>query len=497
MRQIAGLSLRIARHGELLFGHELGVSDIDSGERLTSAHGFRLGCLTKPIVAQTVLQLAGEGHLDLDDAVVRYVPALAPVAALRNITVAHLLSHTSGLARGPYAARVASDADMLRSIAEAPLLFAPGAHFKYSNWGYYLLGKVLENVSGKTADVCISAKVLSPAGMRDSSFSDAGRLLASGYWNGWYFGCPDFAEPSLPSLHTPLPDAAGGLISTANDYLRWLLLAAGAGGAQMLVPRHRVSRHYSACFGLFAETVDEVPVFYFSGSSSGFSSFMLLIPSLGLAGVALCNHGACTGELREMLYLACRATVSALPRFGQSSESHDVLVGNRRGLLRFKAEAGQAAQLMSDAAPIALWRHSRSAYFLCDGPQRGHMLRISGLGRGDAVLTLGPQVFYERLNRLRTAPAVAAPADAYAGVYRHTVFGKVELICREGQLYLSYGAAYESLLEATGHLRFRQAPGAFCFETIEFQTDPDTGKPVSFLLNQMLFLRSPAHEKSA
>lgn len=495
MRQIPGLSLRIARHGELLFDQELGVSDLVSGERLTPEHGFRLGCLTKPITAHAILQLAGEGRLDLEDPVVHHVPALATAAALSDITIAQLLSHTSGLARGPYAARLASDADMLRQIAAAPLLFAPGAHFKYSNWGYYLLGKVMESACGQPAAACLSERVLSPLGMRDSGFAAAGRRMASGYWSDWYFGCPDLAQPSVPSPHTPLPDAAGGMISTADDYLRWLSHLASASCGQMRLARHRMGRNYSSCFGLFMETVGAATLYSFSGSSSGFSGFMLLMPELGLSGVALCNHGACTGELRQMLYLACRATVAALPAFGQAAECHDVLAGSRRGLLRFRS-GEQAAQLIGDRQTIGLWRYSHGAYFLLDGAQRRHMLRIRGLDRGDAILTLGSEVFYEQLRRLRKVPAATGEWDAWVGVYRHALFGKVELICRDGQLHLSYGAAYECLLEHVGGLRFRQAPGAFCFECIELQTDPATGGPLSFVLNHMLFLRSPPHENS-
>lgn len=499
MRQIPGLSLRVARHGKLLFGHELGVSDPASGESLTPAHVFRLGCLTKPITAYAVLQLAGEGRLGLDDLVVHHIAALATAPALRGITLAHLLSHTAGLARGPYAAPLASDADMLRQIAAAPLLFAPGTRFKYSNWGYYLLGKIMENLSGQGAGACIAQQVLAPLEMRDSGFSEAGRKLARGHWNGWYFGCPDLAEPSAPAPHTPLPDAAGGMLSTADDYLRWLLHVVGQGGEPMRSPRRRLGRNASTCFGLFMETIGDASFYHFSGSSSGFSGFMLLVPALGLSGVALCNHGACTSELREMLYLACRASVATLPGFGQADARHDVLAGNRRELLRFISGPGQAAQLIRNGQPVRLWRHSRSAYFLCDGAQRRHMLRLSGLAdpaHGDAVLTLGSVVFYQRLSRLRSVAAAAGAWDAWAGVYRHAVFGKVELICRQGQLHLSYGAAYECALEHLDGLRFRQAPGAFCFETIDLQTDPATGAPLSFLLNQMLFLRSPTHDDS-
>jgi hypothetical protein len=117
------------------------------------------------------------------------------------------------------------------------------------------------------------------------------------------------------------------------------------------------------------------------------------------------------------------------------------------------------------------------------------MLRVSGLGRGDAIITLGDQVFYEKLSRLRKQPATSESWEELAGLYRHAAFGKVEIIYRERQIYLNYGAVYETLLQPIGGLHFKQKSGAFCFETIEFKEDPRTGEVVSFVLNEMVFLR--------
>ncbi len=140
VRQIPGLSIRVAENGNNLFNCELGVSDLSSGERLEPTHLFRIGCLTKPIVAHAVLHLASQGRLDLDDSIAIYIPKLATRPEFCSITIGHLLSHIAGLARGPYDAHLYSDKDTLLRISSSQLLFVPGEHFKYSNWGYYLLG---------------------------------------------------------------------------------------------------------------------------------------------------------------------------------------------------------------------------------------------------------------------------------------------------------------------------------------------------------------------
>lgn len=505
LRQIPGLSIRVAENGNELFNRQLGVSDLSSGERLGSRHLFRVGCLTKPIVAHAVLHLASQGRLDLDDSVAHYIPGLETRPEFRSITLSHLLSHTAGLARGPYHTSACSDRETLLRISASQLLFAPGEHFKYSNWGYYLLGKVIESISGDAADAFISKAVFSPLGMHRSGFSNNGQqlggTLATGYWKGWYFGSPDLAEPSVPCPYIPLPSYAAGMISTADDYLRWLIGFVGEGGhvnsiepavvERMLVDRHRVSPNYSACLGLLVEVVDDLPFYYLAGSSSGFSGFMFMIPDLGLVGVALGNHATCNNELREMLYQVCleRTDGGFLPHFGRRAGKSNVLAGNRRSLVRLKGEDGNVPEFIRDDCQINLYPHSRNAYFMLDGDCRRQMLRVSGLGKGDAIITLGDQVFYEKLSRLRKRPVAPESWEELAGLYRHAAFGKVEVIYRESQVYLSYGVAYETLLEPIGGLRFKQKPGAFCFETIEFKKDPNTGEVVSFVLNEMVFLR--------
>jgi len=505
IRQIHGLSIRVAQNRHKLFNCELGVSDQSSSEQLAPTHTFRLGCLTKPIVAYAVLHLVGQGQLDLDDSIVCYIPELEVRPEFCSITISHLLSHTAGLARGPYDAHLYSDKDTLLRISSSQLLFTPGEHFKYSNWGFYLLGKVIESISGDAADAFISRAVFSPLGMHCSGFSDndepLGGNLATGYWKGWYFGSPDLAEPSVPSPHIPLPNSAAGMISTADDYLRWLMNFVSESNRidsieakvveQMLAPRHRVNPNYSVCFGLFVELVDDLPFYYFAGSSSGFSGFMFMIPDLGLAGIALCNHGACTNELREILYQVCRKAVggSFLPCFGQRAGKFNVFAGNRMSTIRFKGEDGNVPEFIRDDRQINLYPHSRNAYFMLDRDCRHQMLRISGLGKGDAIITVGDQVFYEKLSRLRKQPAAPESWGELAGFYHHAAFGKVEVIYRESQVYLNYGVAYETLLQPIGGLHFKQKPGAFCFETIVFNKDKTTGEVVSFVLNEMVFLR--------
>lgn len=505
VRQIPGVSIRVARNGTQLFGCELGVSDLSSKEKLEPRHLFRVGCLTKPIVAHGVLHLAEQGRLGPGSSICCFVPELEVQPAFGSITLSHLLSHTSGLVRGDYHSQACSDEDNLLRISRSQLVFRPGEEYKYSNWGYYLLGKAIERISGFAAETFISRTVFSPLAMNSSRFfrngEEFGCDLATGYWKGWRFGSPDLTELSTPCPYIPLPNCAAGIISNADDYLRWLIALTGGGEGvssiadgvveQMLLIRREKSRYKLSSFGFIVELIDDLPFYYFPGSGSGFSGFIFLIPDLGLTGVALSNHGTCNNELREMLYQVCRAVVdSYLPNFGRRDEIFDLTAENSKGkTLHLKGGNGKDPELVENNCRIKLYPHSEKVYFLLNGDHRRHMLRISGSGKGDAKIKLGDQVFYEKLSRLRRQQAATESWKELSGLYLYPHFGKAEVIYRETGLYLSYGVVYETLLQPVGGMCFKQKSGPCRHETIEFRRDANTGEIASFVLNGMVFLR--------
>jgi CubicO group peptidase (beta-lactamase class C family) len=505
VRQIPGMSIRAVQNGVELFRGEFGFSNLASSTPLSPIHAFRVGSLTKPILAHAVLQLAKQGRLDWNDSITSYLPELARRPDFRIITISHLLSHTAGLARGPYSEVFESAQDILRQIACSNLLFHAGDHFKYSNWAYFLLGLVIERTSGDAAHTFLERQILSPLGMCRSELSGFQSGLRSdlttGYWDGWLFGSPNLTEPSVPSPPISMPDCAAGMVSTSDDYLRWLMSLVGPREShrlidrdiveQMLLPRHKLSANRHCCFGLFVETSGESNMYYCAGSASGFSGFVLVIPEASLAAVALCNHGARTSELRAILYQVCRERLGGLrlPHFERRGDSFNVMAGNRKSFIHLKSEEGMEATFLRDGRQVEVLADSPRAYWTFDGDGRGQALRIRSLKKGDSVLTLGSEVFYEDFRRLRRRPKPVPFWEETAGTYRHPAVGTAEVLDREGNLYLSFGIKYETLLQHLDGLRFQQQSGPFRLETVEFQRDPAVGTVVSFVLNGMLFYR--------
>jgi CubicO group peptidase (beta-lactamase class C family) len=506
IRQIPGVSIRVAQNGKKLFGCELGVSNLSSKELLESWHLYRVGSLTKPITAYAVLRLAELGELALSNSICSYIPELKTHPQLQSVTVSDLLSHTSGLARGPYHAQALSDDENLIQICSSQLLFSPGTRFKYSNWGYYLLGKVVESITEYTPEVYIAKVVFHPLGMNQSSIpTNKNKLeskLASGYWSGWRFGSADLSEQAMPCDHGALPNCAAGMISNADDYLKWLVkltikdktkdhVEVGV-VQQLLKTRYKIGRNIFSSYGMFVEIINGVEFYFFAGLRSGFSSFFFIIPDLRLTGIALANQGTCSDELREMLHLVCQANVlnKRLPHFGRRAASLNVLAKNVKGdSIQLESTKGVTTGLRKDGSLIELYPYSEKVYFQINGSYRRHMLRIGGVGNENLMISLGDQIYYKKHNKLRREKEVHELLSQLSGIYNYPAFGKLEIIFRAGQIYLSYGAMYEILLKQFSELVFKQQSGPFRYEAVKFIRDADTAKIESFVLDGMKFER--------
>lgn len=204
-------------HGEVLVAQGDEVI-VHRGYHGDPGRRYRIGSITKPFTAIAVLQLAAAGKLGLDDAVVKHVPELP--AAYRGVTIAQLLSHRGGLAN--YTSDEAlhakrgephTHAQMLAAIAGQPMKDEPGKRWSYSNSGYYLLGLVVERVSGQPWADYLAKHVFAPAGMKETDV--AVTPLARG------LTVKGDAVVDAHPVHPSVPFSAGSITSTARDLHRF------------------------------------------------------------------------------------------------------------------------------------------------------------------------------------------------------------------------------------------------------------------------------------
>lgn len=256
--RIVGAVLVVRRHGQLIYQTAQGLADREAGRAMTGDAIFRLSSLTKPIVASTILALVDAGKLRLDDLVTRHRPDFRPRMAdgsVPDITIHHLLTHTSGLnggnilspaetAAGINRWRLGTDAIMAR-LADLPLLFAPGSAWSYGP-SIDVLGVIAGKLVGGSPEDAIRRYVTDPLGMADSRFGVIDRSrLAAAYADGEN-GPVLMGDPhSVPNMwggrttYDPgrildaqaFQSGGGGMAGTAGDFMTLLeTLRSGGGG---------------------------------------------------------------------------------------------------------------------------------------------------------------------------------------------------------------------------------------------------------------------------
>lgn len=238
---VRGLSIAMARHGELVFEHAVGSAD-EFGTPLTPRHRMRVASLSKPITGTTVMALVADGRVNLEDRVFGpdgLLPQFTEFADPRalDITVSHLLHHTAGgwSTRGQDPTWMLPELSMHDMMVEVfrtvPLDQAPGTGYAYSNMGYLLLGRVIEAVTGRPYEDHVRERILLPAGA-DGLHVGGGPGLRG----------PDEVTYATGAARDPATidirrrDAGGGWVGRPRDLVAFLLHMDGRPSPSDLLP---------------------------------------------------------------------------------------------------------------------------------------------------------------------------------------------------------------------------------------------------------------------
>lgn len=273
----------VAKDGQVLFAKGYGTADISSSRPNTPETKYLICSVTKQFTATAIMQLAEKKLLNLDDPIVKYLPDY-PKPAADKVTSYHLLTHTSGITEYTDLPRFEEMydrptrlEDVVSIFKDLPLLFEPGSEWRYSNSGYYLLGLIIEKVSGETYGEYMRKHVFEPLGMSNSGFPH-GFVDLPGSARGHRF---DSASTLVPEavVHSNLPYSAGGLYSTVRDMAKWDrglrdgTLLSSESLAKMFTP---YKDHYGC--GWFIDTLYGHQLAFHGGGGGGFrNSFMRFV----------------------------------------------------------------------------------------------------------------------------------------------------------------------------------------------------------------------------
>lgn len=307
---VPGATLAVARDGEIV--HAGAYGEVDDPDAL-----FRIASLTKPITAVAIFRLVEENRLALDDRLVDFVPG----DPWGDISVRHLLQHRAGFDRDKSGDPMFTSARICKELGEdgpatpdqiirwmrgRPLDFAPGERYAYSNFGYCLLGRVIEKVAGVGYEAYVRDEILKPLGvtrMRIGSDEPAGGEVRYHHKNA-------YGAWSLEAM-----DAHGGWIASAPDLVRFALAADGP--AEMYAPPAGEERAevFYAC-GWSVRPVGDRFNAWHTGALDG-TSTLLVRRHDGLVWAVLFNKraGKDGGDLAGLIDpLVHRAAARAWPR---------------------------------------------------------------------------------------------------------------------------------------------------------------------------------------
>ena len=214
-----------AKDGKLIYSRGYGMANLDHSIPNTPQTPFHVASVSKQFTAASIVLLAQEGRLSLDDDVRKYLPEVPDLGA--TITLRQLIHHTSGirdqwellgLAGWRYSLDRINDDDVLRLMTrQRKLNFAPNSRYMYSNMGYTLLALVVKRVSGQSLREFTTERIFKPLGMGNSHFRNDHAEIVPGFANG-YERADDSFRTSVTNFDTT---GATSLLATAEDLLRW------------------------------------------------------------------------------------------------------------------------------------------------------------------------------------------------------------------------------------------------------------------------------------
>jgi CubicO group peptidase (beta-lactamase class C family) len=299
----------------------VGYADLASGRAIDEQTIFHWASITKTLTGIAVMQLRDRGMLDLDDALVTYLPELEavfnPFGSMEEVTIRQLLSHSSGF-RGPTWPWGGSEpwhphepmewSQLAAMIPYTRIEFAPGSRFGYSNPGIVFLGRIIELLSGDDYEVYIDKNILKPLGMFRSYFDVTPYHLVPFRSNN-YFVDGGLPTPNGLDFDTGITVSNGGLNAPIPDmlrYLRWLggdtTVTEHAAGIltrssleEMWIPQVSVpptpSSGVTESVGLafFITRLGTIEVIGHTGEQLAFLSFFCVDPATGVAAIAAFN----------------------------------------------------------------------------------------------------------------------------------------------------------------------------------------------------------------
>ena len=299
--KLVGASVGVMRHNEVILARGYGYADLNKKIETTEHTVYRIGSITKQFTALAIMILVEQGKVNLNDIMLDYLPNYPQRD--HKVTIDQLLNHTSGIKSytdiekfWEISERDLSRQEIVVLFSLEPVEFSPGENFQYNNSGYYLLGLIIENVSGMSYADFLKENVWQPLEMFDTHYlgkTKPIKNLAIGY---------DHKDNEFV-LARPLgmdnPFSGGSLGSSILDLLKWQTalnenkLISRQSYNKMIEPGLLTEgKHTTYGYGFFMSNLNGHRKIEHGGTINGFRAQLSTYPDDGLTVTVLCNHNS-------------------------------------------------------------------------------------------------------------------------------------------------------------------------------------------------------------
>lgn len=217
-----GAAFLISRNGKPLYKKAFGLANMELEVKMTPDNVFQIGSMTKQFTAIAILILEEQGKLSVNDPISKFIPDYPNG---NNITISHLLTHTSGIKDFTKMKTISGIAQkemtpkaMLDFFKDEPVDFSPGEKFEYNNSGYIVLGYLIGLTSGKTYEEFIQENIFDKIGMENSYYASDRKVIKNRAY-GYHQKSYGFVNKTV--INFSVPFSSGSLMSTLDDMLKW------------------------------------------------------------------------------------------------------------------------------------------------------------------------------------------------------------------------------------------------------------------------------------
>jgi CubicO group peptidase (beta-lactamase class C family) len=295
-----GCALSVMKDGKIIYERGYGMADLDHNVPITPSTVFHVASMSKQFTAASIVMLAQEGKLSLDDPVRKYIPELPDFGV--PVTIRELIHHTSGLRDQwdllglwgwRYSRDLITDNDVLAVISrQTELNFPPNTRHLYSNTGYTLLAQIVKRVSGESFRQFTTERIFQPLGMTSTHFRDDHAEIVKNMAYG-YDPEKDTFKISITNFDTV---GATSLLTTVEDLAKWdeNFYAPRVGGDAMvkqMLERGKLNsgEQLDYAFGLVIGTDRGLKTVDHGGADAGYRSDMIRFPDQHFSVACLCN----------------------------------------------------------------------------------------------------------------------------------------------------------------------------------------------------------------